>query len=124
MECAFVRFDIQLVLQKTLEDLPITADMFLWRVGKHEDIIKVDEYEPVQHVPENVVYQGLEHSRSVGQSKRYHQVFVVPANCVKVGLPLIPLPDLYHMVGVPGVQLGEDGSPWRGLNAEVMSGTG
>ena len=93
MEFAFFRFDEQLVLGKKLEDLSDMDDMFLSRVGKHEDVIKVDV--PVQHVLEKVVYQGLEHSRRVGQSERHHQEFVVSASHVKGCLPLIPLPYLY-----------------------------
>ena len=87
--------------------------MFLSRVGKHKDIIKVYKYESVQHVPENVIYQGLEHSRSVSQSERHHQVFVVPTSHVKDGLSLIPFPDPYQMVGVLDAKLGEDGSPLK-----------
>lgn len=103
MEFTFFCFDIQ------LEDLSDMEIMFLSRVGKHGDVIKVEEYEPVQHVLENVVYQGLEHSRSVGQARWHHQVFAVPASCVKCGLQLIPFPGRYQMVGIPEVQLGADG---------------
>ena len=74
MEFSFLCFDLQ------LEDLSDMEDMFLRRVGKHEDVINVDEYEPVQHVPENIVYRGLEHSRGFGHSEWQHQVFVVPTS--------------------------------------------
>jgi hypothetical protein len=114
MEFAFFRFDEKLVLQKTLENLSDMEDMYLSRVGKDKDVIKVDEYEPVQHVPE----QGLEHSRSVGQSEWHHQVFVVHASHVKGGLPLIPFLYPYQMVGVPEVQLSPLEKP------KAMSGSG
>ena len=58
MEFVFLCFDEQLVLQKKLEDLSDMSDMFL-----SEDVIEVDEHEPVQHVTENVFNQGLEHTR-------------------------------------------------------------
>lgn len=39
------------------------------------------------------------------------------ASHVKGGIPLIPFPHPYHMVGVPEVELGEDGSPLERLES-------
>lgn len=86
-------------------------NVFLSQAGKNKDVIEVDEHEPIQHITENVVNQGLEHSSSVGQSEWHHQVFVLPASHVKGSLPLVPFLCPYQMVGVLEVQLGEDGSP-------------
>jgi hypothetical protein len=78
-------------------------NMFLSQAGKDKDVVEVDEHELVQHIPENVIDQGLEHSRSIGQTKRHHQVFIVSASSVEGCLPLVTFPYPYQVVGIPQV---------------------
>ena len=69
MEFAFFGFDKKLVLQEMLEDLSDVENVFLSRTGKGNDVVKVDEHEPVQHVAENIIHQSPEHSRGVDETR-------------------------------------------------------
>ena len=85
-------------------------------LGKNEDIIKV--HEPVNHVSQDVVHQGLEDSWCVSE-KRHHQVFPVTRRCIERRLPFVPLLDPDKVVGVPQVQLREDGSPLQQFEGRI-----
>ncbi|XP_070304212.1 uncharacterized protein [Salvelinus sp. IW2-2015] len=99
MELALFHLNEQLVLQKALENLPDIEHMFLGGAAEDEDVINVDEDEPVQHVAENVIHQSLEHGRGVGEAKGHDQIFVVAAGRVEGGLPPV-LSYPHQVVGV------------------------
>jgi hypothetical protein len=44
---------------------------FICGAGEEEDVINVDEDEPIQHVAENIIYQSLEHSRGPNGMTKY-----------------------------------------------------
>ena len=88
--------------------------MFIEGPGENEDVVEVDKDKPVEHITEDVIYQGLEHCRCIGESEGDHKVFEVAQRSVEGCLPLIPLPDAHQMVGVSQVQLGEDGGITEG----------
>lgn len=68
--------------------------VFLLILGEAQDIIEVDEYVPVQHIPEHVVHQGLEDGGGVGSAEGHHQVLVMSFRCVAGRFPRIPLSNL------------------------------
>ena len=74
--------------------------MFLLGAGEDQNVIKVDEDELVEHVPEHVIHQRLENSRSVGEAEGHHQVLVVTSGGIERCLPLVPLADPDQVIGV------------------------
>jgi len=46
-----------------------------WR---NEDIVKVDHYKDVSHISEDMIHEGLEHSRRIGESHGHNQEFEEP----------------------------------------------
>lgn len=83
-------------------------DVFLGRTGKNQDVVEVDEHETIYHIPEHIVYQALE--KHVSVTKRHDQVLIMSTGSVEGCLPLIPFVYPNQVVGIPKVQLGEDGS--------------
>jgi len=43
--------------------------MLRWVSREDEDVIQVDEDKAVQEVTDNVIHEGLEHCRSVGEAE-------------------------------------------------------
>ncbi len=62
----------------------------------------------VNHVTEDVINQGLEHSGDIGQSKWHDQVLKVSQGGVECHLPLVSITDSDQVVCVTQVQFGED----------------
>jgi hypothetical protein len=56
---ALLCFNKQLVLQKELKNV------FLGRMGENQDVIELYKNKPIQHVPEHIVNQSLEDSKSL-----------------------------------------------------------
>ena len=117
MELTFLCLYIQGVLQEALEDRLDMMNVLLFGPGEDEYIIKIHKDISVEHVSEHIIDEGLEHSRSIGEPERHHQVFVMSCRGVEGRLPLIPLSDPHQMVGVAEIQLGVDGSPLEQLES-------
>lgn len=83
----------------------------LWVLAEDQDVIQVHEDVLIKHVAEDVVDEGLEHSRSVGETKRHDQVFIMANRGVERRLPFVPFTDANKVVGIAEVKLGEDGGP-------------
>lgn len=49
----------------------------------------------------DIASEGLENSRSIGQTKSHHQVFDVAEGSVEGGFPFISLLYLDQMIGIP-----------------------
>ena len=62
MELALLRLDIQSVLKQPLQDLSDVNPVLLHGPREDQDIVNVDEDGAVQHVPEDIINQGLEDS--------------------------------------------------------------
>lgn len=45
------------------------VDVFFLGPGKDEDGVQVEKHIAVQHVPDHIVHQGLEHSRTLVRPK-------------------------------------------------------
>ena len=107
MEHALLRLEKQTVLEEASQDPTDMLLMFVERAGKYQDVVKIYNHEPVQHVAEDVIHQGLEDSRGVGESKGHHQILEVAEMGVEGGLPLVALTDSYQVV-VAQVELDEN----------------
>jgi hypothetical protein len=79
-----------------LENLSDVEHMFFGGAG--EDVIQVDEDEPVRHVMENIINQSLEHSRGVGKAKWHDQILLVIVGHIEGSLPLVPFPYPHQMI--------------------------
>src|SRR5467141_5148160 len=77
-------------------------------VGEDEDIVEVDHYEDVSHVSEDVIHEGLERSRSIGESNRHNQEFERAILGVKCCVPLMARGDANIVVASPQVELSVD----------------
>jgi hypothetical protein len=85
-----------------LEKLSDVEHVFLGGAGEDEDVVKVDEDEPVQHViARNIINKSLEHSWGVGKAKWHDQILVVIAVHVEDSLPIVPFPYPHQVVGIP-----------------------
>src|SRR5882724_10879385 len=62
MKQALLRFGVQVILTKVLQDTSDMDLMIFQGVREYEDIIKIDHYEYISHVSEDVVHEGLEGS--------------------------------------------------------------
>ena len=67
--------------------------MIFQGAGDDEDIIEVDHYEDVSHVSEDVIHEGLECSRSIGQSHGHNQEFEGAISGAKGCFPLMASSD-------------------------------
>jgi hypothetical protein len=73
-------------------------NVFLGRKRENKDVVEVDE--TIQHVPEHIVYRGLENSGSVGEPKRHDQVLIMSTGRIEGHLPLVSLADPNKVVVV------------------------
>ena len=89
-----------------------------------KDVVDVNKHGAVQHVPEDIVDQGLEDSGGVDESEGYNQVLKVAQRCVERGLPLVSLPDADQVVCVTAIKLGEDHGSVEGNEGGTNKGQG
>ena len=62
MEVALLRLDVKTILQQPLKYLPDVNPVLLHGSREDQNVININEYRAVQHVPEDIVYQRLEDS--------------------------------------------------------------
>lgn len=53
------------------------VNVVLYGSGKHQDVIHVHKDKLVEYVLEEVIDQGLEDGRSIGEAERHDQILVV-----------------------------------------------
>src|SRR5882724_1776018 len=80
---------MQVILTKTFQDASDVDLMIFQRVGEYEDVIKVDHYEDISHVSEDMVHEGLERSGSIGEPHRHDQEFEGAIACPEGCFPLM-----------------------------------
>lgn len=100
---ALRRLRIQGMLTQLGEDQAKMRYMFRIGRGIDENVIQVDHQKTAQKLMENVIDEVLEDCRGICQSKRHHQVFVVPLRGVKGCLPLIPSTDMFKIIRSPKI---------------------
>jgi len=76
--------------------------------GEDEDVIEIDNDGNIQKVDEDLVDEGLERCRSVGESKGHHQIFEMAIACAKRCFPLVPFGNADSMVSFTEIKLGKD----------------
>ena len=133
MKFTFLCLDIHGTVQEAAEDRSDVSDMLHLVMRENQDIIQVNEDKLAQHIPEQVIDQGLEDRWGVCQTKGHHQIFMMSSWCYEGRLPLLSLPDANQMICIPQVELGEhccpleqfkgSGKKWEGvavLNCNVI----
>lgn len=122
MKLALLSLYKQLVLKQVLEYLVDMVELFLGVKGKDQDVNKADKGAMVE-VLKDIINQCLEDHWGVSEAKG-HDVFKIPEGCFKGSLPLVPLLNPDQLVGVPQVQLCEDGCSVQGLKCRVKHWNG
>ena len=74
--------------------------IFYFAFREDKDVVKVYYIEHINVATKGIVNVGLEGSRSIGQTERHDEVFVVAISRPKGGLPLVSFSYLYPVVGV------------------------
>ena len=75
--------------------------------AKDQDIVQVHHTCDVQEFSECLNKEGLEHSRSICETKRHGEIFKKPKLCTERSLPFISALDLYSIIRILAVQLCE-----------------
>src|SRR5882724_12065895 len=99
---------MQVILTKTFQDASDVDLMIFQRVGEYEDVIKVDHYEHISHVSEDMVHEGLERSGSIGKSHWHDQELEGAVARSESCLPLVACCDTNIVVASTEVELGVD----------------
>ena len=81
--------------------------MFLNRVRKNKNIIKINDDANVSHIRKNIVHEMLESRRCVGQAKGHNQVLECAIACVEGGKPLVTFRNVDIVVTGAKIDLGE-----------------
>ena len=75
--------------------------------AKDQDVVQVHHTCDVQEFSECLINEGLEHSRSICETKRHGEIFKKPEPCTECSLPFISALDLFSILYVLAVQLCE-----------------
>lgn len=78
-----------LTKREALKDCLDLMHVLLLGPGEDQDIVQVHKHVLVEHVPQHVIDQGLEHDRGVGEPEKHHQILIVTSGVVEGRLPLI-----------------------------------
>src|SRR5882724_9981058 len=82
--------------------------MLFQRVRENEDVVKVDHYEVISHVLEDVIHKGLKRSGSIGKSHWHDQELEGAIMHLEGCLPLMACCDANIVVASTEVELGVD----------------
>ncbi len=77
--------------------------MFVKCVRINKNVIDVNNYPTIQHVPEDIVDEGLEYRRTVGKAEGHNRIFIVPIAGEKGCFPFIAPPDADEIIGIAEV---------------------
>src|SRR5882672_9981396 len=75
MEQTLFGLGMQVILAQMFQDVSDMDLMIFKGIGEDEDIVEVDHYEDVSHVLEDMIHEGLECSRGIGESHGHNQEF-------------------------------------------------
>lgn len=108
MKLTLLSLDENFILQKSLKDQKDVLGVFLNVAGENQDVIQVNKNELIEHVSENIIYEGLEYCRGVGESKGHNQIFRMAEGGIEGCLSLISFfyPD--QVVRIAQVQFSEN----------------
>ena len=82
--------------------------MLCERIGKNENIIKINNNANVSHIGKNIIHKMLESGRSIGEAKRHDQVFKSTVAGPEGGKPLVAISNSDVIVTSSEINLGED----------------
>ena len=84
--------------------------MILFVLRKDQDVVQVNKYKYIEHIPEDVINQPLEDCGGVSQAEGHDQILIMTTRGVKGCLTLVPFTDAHKVVSVPEVELPKDSS--------------
>ena len=70
-----LQFNKKPILQEVLKYLAHMPFMFSRGLGENQNFINVNENKAVNHVPEDIINQGLEHGWGICQTELHDKVF-------------------------------------------------
>ena len=59
------------MIQKGVKNSLDVVVVLLPGLGEDQDVVQVDEDEPVEHVPNNIIYEALEDGKGVGKPEQH-----------------------------------------------------
>lgn len=83
--------------------------------GEDQNIIKIHKHKPIDEVPQNVIYQGLENRWGISKTKWHYQILKVSQVSIECCFPFIALANTDRVVGIPQIQLTKDCGPLKEL---------
>ena len=107
----FVYLDDILIFSKSRHEHCQHVRQVLQRLGKNQNVIQINKHKKVNHVTQNIIYQGLKNSWGISESKGHHLVFIVSRGGVKSCLPLFTLSDGNEVISIAKVQLRKNCGP-------------
>lgn len=119
MKLALLCFDKQAVLKYSLKDLTEMKSVLSRGAGEDQYVVQVNKDEPVQEVPENVIFEGLEHCQCIGEAEWHTLVLEVARGGIEHCLPLVPVYDPDKMVCILQVQLCKVSGPMQQFECRV-----
>ena len=82
--------------------------MFSDETTVDENVIKIYHQKLTGEGPEHIIHEAHECTRGIGESKRHDEPLIEPFRSFKRCLPFIPRPDVYLVIPVSEIQLGEN----------------
>lgn len=83
--------------------------------GEDQNIIKIHKHKPIDEVPQNVIYQGLENRWGISKTKWHYQILKVSQVSIECRFPFIALANTDQVVGISQIQLTKDCGPLKEL---------
>ncbi len=78
MEFTLFRFDVELILQESLENLVDMGDVVRHVFRKNENVIQVNKHKTVDEVPQHIVYNSLKQGWRIGEPEVHNKEFKMP----------------------------------------------
>jgi hypothetical protein len=84
--------------------------VILFVLRKDQDVVQVNKYKYIEHIPEDVINQPLEDRGGISQAEGHVQILIMTTRGVKGCIPIVSLSDAHKVVSVPEVELRKDSS--------------
>ena len=103
MEETLIGTGVEVMLSEASENLLDMASVFFLGVRVDEYVIEVHQYTNIKQVTEDVIYEVLESSGCIGESKRHYVPLKGAVASPESRLPFVALSDSDQIVGMPEV---------------------
>ncbi len=124
MELTLLRLNIQFVLQEALKNLTHMLLMLSGGPGEDQNVIQLDKNKAVNHVTEDVIYQGLEHSGALVSPNGMTRYSKCPRGVLNAVFHSSPLRIQTRWYALRRSSLVKMTNPWREAKAELIRGNG